>query len=347
VARVRAQVWHAIFTRDLRRYIRVLFERMARIPLLVTGPTGTGKEMVARAVAGSSYIPFDERAGRFLCDPRSAYHPHNISEKAETLVESELFGHVKGAFTGATADREGILSRCGAHGTFFLDEVGELVPEIQVKLLRVLQERTFQRVGDPRPTPFLGKIVAATNRDLPREIEEGTFRRDLYYRLKGNRIATPTLREILEDSPGDRRVLVHHIAEKLAGPEEADSVTEDVEAFLDAELPGYPWPGNVRELEDCVESILVEGTYTPDHEPAAPSQSDPVFDDDVRRGRLDDDQMSRRYATHVRALAGTNREAARWLKINVRTLRERLDHALLARLLERMGKKGDDGDGDE
>jgi DNA-binding NtrC family response regulator len=304
---------------------------MAGIALLVTGPTGTGKELVARAVGLSGYVPFDPARRRFLHRPESGYTALTLSSVSASLLESELFGHAKGAFTGATHDREGYLDRCGPGGTLFLDEIGDLPAEVQVKLLRLVQFRTYHRVGDAEDRTFPGKIVVATWRDLHALAKAGAFRDDLYYRLRGNRIVTPSLHQILAACPSDRRALVHHIALDVAGPAEADALTEEVEAWVSQNLPTYPWPGNVRELEQCVKSVMVFGDYQPDDVPAEISE-DPVFDKDAREGNLSLDALGDRYITFVRSRSPSNLEAARRLVLNPRTVRSRVDQALLARL---------------
>ena len=182
-ARVRGAVWQSIFTHDMRRYRRSLYNRMSDIATLISGPSGTGKELVARAVGLSRYIPFDEKKACFTDDFRGSFHAVNISALSPSLIESELFGHAKGSFTGATADRAGWLEQCKPLGTVFMDEIGELDPSIQAKMLRVVQSRTFARVGETQTRPFHGKLVAATNRDLAEDMRTGRFREDLYYRL--------------------------------------------------------------------------------------------------------------------------------------------------------------------
>lgn len=186
-ARLRATIWQSIFTHDMRRYRSTLYRRMADFTTLVTGPSGTGKELVARAIALSRYIPFDARQEQFVEDFAGAFFPLNLSALSPTLIESELFGHCRGAFTGAVADRPGWLEVCPPLGTVFLDEIGELDAAIQVKLLRVLQTRTFQRSGESASRQFEGKIIAATNRDLTEELQAGRFREDFYYRLCSGR----------------------------------------------------------------------------------------------------------------------------------------------------------------
>jgi hypothetical protein len=216
-ARLRAAVWQSIFTHDMRRYRRALHARMGDVTTLVTGPSGTGKELVARAIGLSRYIPLDAVREAFREDYAAGFHPLNLSALSPTLIESELFGHRRGAFTGALEDRAGWLEVCPPLGTVFLDEIGELDGAIQVKLLRVIEGRTFQRLGETTSRRFEGKVIAATNRDLLDEMEAGRFRRDLYYRLCSDIIRTPSLKEQLEGSRGELERLVAFIAERIAG----------------------------------------------------------------------------------------------------------------------------------
>jgi len=168
-------VWQSIFTHDMRRYHRSLYARMGEFATLITGPSGTGKELVARAIAQSRYVPFDDRRLAFA-DSEPVFLPINISALSPTLVESELFGHKRGAFTGAGADRTGYLEACPELGSVFLDELGDMDPSIQVKLLRVIETRTFHPVGDTAARQFRGKLIAATHRDLSRAMAKGQFR---------------------------------------------------------------------------------------------------------------------------------------------------------------------------
>ncbi|HEX5138811.1 MAG TPA: sigma 54-interacting transcriptional regulator [Planctomycetota bacterium] len=206
--------------------------------VLVLGESGTGKELVARAIHAES--PRSDRP--FVAVNCSAY--------SENLLESELFGHARGSFTGADRDRQGRFELANG-GTVFLDEIGEISPKIQVKLLRVLQEREIERVGENRSRSVDLRIIAATNRDLHREVREGRFREDLFYRLNVYTVQLPPLRERREDIPA----LVDHFLAKLR-----DHTGKDVRGLsgdvLDAFLR-HTWPGNVRELENVIESALV------------------------------------------------------------------------------------------
>jgi DNA-binding NtrC family response regulator len=210
----------------------------SRSSVLITGETGTGKELIANVVHYNS----DRAAGPLV--------KVNCGALPETLLESELFGHMKGAFTGAVRDYEGRF-RAADRGTLFLDEVSEMSPRLQVKLLRVLQEHQMEPVGSSRTLTVDVRIVAATGRDLRSEIKAGRFRHDLFYRLNVIPIQLPPLKERREDIP----LLVDHFLEKY-NKEAGRQVTVVPRETLDA-LLAYSWPGNVRELENCVERAVV------------------------------------------------------------------------------------------
>jgi transcriptional regulator with AAA-type ATPase domain len=338
VARLRAQVWQSVFTHDLRRYQRGLYLRLGDVPTLVTGPSGTGKELVARAIAMSRYLPFDPGARAFSERPEESFFPLNLPALSPTLIESELFGHRRGAFTGAVGDRTGHLEACPPLGTVFLDEIGEVEAAIQVKLLRVLETRAFQRLGDTRERRFRGKVVAATNRDLDREMAAGRFREDLYYRLCADRIETPSLAERIRDSPEEISDLVLFLAERQVGAELAPELAREVVAWIDRRLGrGYPWPGNVRELAQCVSNVLIRRDYAPRAPSALTAAADPRREiaDEILAARLSADEVLGRYCTLVFAETGSYQESARRLGLDRRTVRARVDAALLARLRAR------------
>ena len=202
--------------------------------ILITGETGTGKEVVARAIHHNS----PRRANRFVA--------LNCSAIPETLLEAELFGHVAGAFTGAIGTRPGRFEQANK-GTLFLDEVGTMSTALQMKLLRALQEREFEKVGDQRTTKVDVRVIAATNSDLVQMVRNATFREDLYYRLNVIPVVLPSLRERREDVP----LLVKHFLEKFA-PDREMSVSQ---AAMRA-LMAYDWPGNVRQLENAIERAV-------------------------------------------------------------------------------------------
>src|SRR5262249_34634762 len=206
--------------------------------VLITGETGTGKELVARAI--------HKRSRR----SKGPFISINCAAIPASLIASELFGHEKGAFTGAVERRVGRFEMANG-GTIFLGEIGRLPAEIQVTLLRVLQEREFERVGGTRPIRADVRVIAATNRDLEAAIEEGTFRSDLYYRLNVFPVEVPALRERLEDIP----LLVEHFVERFA--RRADKTIDRVCKKALSLLQLHDWPGNVRELQNVVERAVI------------------------------------------------------------------------------------------
>jgi Nif-specific regulatory protein len=209
--------------------------------VLISGESGTGKELAARAIHENS-----KRANK-------PFVATNCAALAESLIESELFGHEKGAFTGALNQRKGRLEIADG-GTIFLDEIGELSPGLQTKLLRVLQEREFERVGGTRAIKVDIRVIAATNRDLPAAIADGTFRRDLYFRLNVVELKMPPLRERAEDVP----LLADYFVARYA--EKCNRHVAGISAAARKLLAQYYWPGNVRELENAIERAVVLGT---------------------------------------------------------------------------------------
>jgi two-component system response regulator PilR (NtrC family) len=210
--------------------------------VLITGESGTGKELVARAIHVRS--------------PRSdrPFVAVNCGALTETLLDSELFGHMRGAFTGADGNRKGLIE-VAEKGTIFLDEIGEMSPMLQVKILRVLQERKFRRVGGTEEVEADIRIIAATNRDLGKMVTEGQFREDLYYRINVIPVKLPSLRERLEDVPAIAEHFVAKFAEQMKKP------ISGISGAAMACLQGHAWPGNVRELENAMErAVALERT---------------------------------------------------------------------------------------
>ena len=226
--------------------MRALFQLIETVApttatILITGETGTGKEMVARAIHQTS----PRHRERFVA--------LNVSAIPETLLDAELFGHVRGAFTGAVAMRQGRLEQAD-RGTLFLDEVGTMPMALQMKLLRVLQEREFERIGDTRTIKVDVRIVAATNAELLKMVKDGTFREDLYYRLNVIAVHLTPLRERPEDIP----LLVQNFVQKLSRQKLPASPDQQIQFSQEAmrRLMSFPWPGNVRQLENAIERAL-------------------------------------------------------------------------------------------
>jgi two-component system NtrC family response regulator len=208
--------------------------------VLIEGESGTGKELVARSIHFNS----PRREKPFVAV--------NCSALAENLLESELFGHEKGAFTGAVATKKGRFELADG-GTLFLDEIGELSPNLQVKLLRVLQEKVFERVGGVRTISVDIRILAATNKDLQQEMQDGRFREDLYYRLNVVHIVLPPLKARKEDI----HLLVNHFIKKYASERRSAAPVTGVDQEVDRLFYDYNWPGNIRELENVIERVMI------------------------------------------------------------------------------------------
>ncbi len=296
--------------------IMALVEKVAatRTTVLIYGESGTGKELIARALHLKS-----PRAGH-------PFLPVNCAALSEGVLESELFGHVKGAFTGATSDRQGLLASAG-EGTVLLDEIGEVPPAMQVKLLRVLQERKVKPVGSSQEVPFQARLVAATNRNLDDEVKAGRFREDLLYRLNVITVELPPLRERSEDIP----LLATHFLARLMDELGRPGLHFTREAL--GVLQGYAWPGNVRQLQNIVERAvtLSEGDAlgpetlpaTLRGEPAAPS-GDVQLPAGFNLERFLDDSERRYLLAALKRTEGVKTRAAELLGLSFRSFRYRL-----------------------
>lgn len=325
IAKLRARIFQSIFTHDLRRFRTTLYKSMSEITTLIVGPTGTGKELVAQAVGNSQYVPFDEKKKEFNSGDSEQFVALNLSAFTQTLIESELFGHEKGAFTGAAARRIGWLETIGRHGTIFLDEIGELDLSIQVKLLRVLQNREFQRIGENKTRQFKGKFIAATNRNLMDEIQAGSFREDFYYRLCSDVIVTPSLMDQISDRPDEFEFLVDFMSHRVA-PDERDSLRHDVLSWFEgSNMKSYDWPGNMRELEQCVRNIMISNNYTP----ALGSIEQPKnkLVSELDECTVTAEQLLAQYCKRAYAKYGSYEKAAAALKMDRRTLKAKASQA--------------------
>jgi sigma-54 dependent transcriptional regulator, flagellar regulatory protein len=319
---LRSALWNSVFTRDLRSYALLLWERMEDFSTLLLGETGTGKGSAALAIGRCGPIPFDPRSGRFVQELREIFIGTNLSQFPESLIESELFGHRKGAFTGAVDSHEGIFGRCRANGALFLDEIGDLSPPVQTKLLRVLQERSFAPVGSHKEQRFEGRIIAATNCTLDELLAAGRFRRDFFYRLSSNIIQVPPLRERLEDDPRELGELVDVLLARVVD-EAGGSLRESVMEALDVLPAGYPWPGNVRELEQALRRIILNGRYVPDPLPGQAGE-DPWLAD-VRDGRHDAAGLLAGYCRRLYDRLGTYEAVARVTGLDRRTAKRHIE----------------------
>ncbi|MEN9810123.1 MAG: hypothetical protein RLZZ488_1690 [Pseudomonadota bacterium] len=257
VRKLREQLWRTIFSSDLRQYIDVLFDKMESFTVLLLGETGVGKGQAAAALGRSAYIPFDPKSRKFVVSFLDVFISANISEYPETLVESELFGHKKGAFTGALDNHAGLFGQTHHNGVLFLDEIGELIQPLQVKILRVLQERNYSPVGGHDKKRFNGRLIAATNANLMEKVSYGEFRADLYHRLASDVITIPSLRERFSADKREFSEILSRILMRLLGTVDGQA---DVFSVLGKVVPkNYPWPGNLREFEQVVRRVILHG----------------------------------------------------------------------------------------
>ncbi|MBF0376150.1 MAG: sigma 54-interacting transcriptional regulator [Desulfamplus sp.] len=258
---LKGNLWNNVFTNNIGLYDKILWNRMEDFSTLILGETGTGKGTAAMAIGRSGFIPFNEKKGCFEESFTKAFIPINLSQFPESLLESELFGHKKGAFTGAVDDYHGVFDHCSQHGAIFLDEVGEVSSHVQIKLLRVLQDRVFTPVGSHLTSRFRGRVIAATNRSMAEIIDGKIFRDDFYYRLSSDIFEVPPLRKRIKEEPAELELLLSFTVEKILGepfPELVKRITTIINRQLGRD---YHWPGNVRELEQCVKRVILRRHY--------------------------------------------------------------------------------------
>lgn len=274
--RFRRALWYSVFSANIDNYDRHLWNRMEDFSTLLLGETGTGKGAAAESIGKSGFIPFSPDTKCFTQNFNEIFISTNISESPESLIESELFGHRKGAFTGAIEKRDGLLAQCSNHGALFLDEIGDFSSTVQIKLLKVLQERVYTPIGSQTQQRFSGRVIAATNRSLTVMREDGSFRSDLFYRLCSDVIELPSLRDRIADSPDELELLVHALTRRMFGEGSSDLVDYTM-GRLNQDLPiDYPWPGNVRELEQAIRSIMITGHYSGHRLSAGTNQSNAI-----------------------------------------------------------------------
>ncbi len=262
VMNLRRVLWSNIFTNDIRLYNQYLWNRMEDFSTMILGETGTGKGMAAAAIGRSGYIPYDEKTNTFSESFAKSFISINLSQYPEQLIESELFGHKKGAFTGAVESHRGIFASCSPHGSIFLDEIGDVAVPVQIKLLRVLQERLYSPVGSHALEKFQGRVIAATNQSLETSRREGKFRDDFYYRLCSDVIEVPPLRRRLQENPKELEEILTITVRRILGIASKEIVATVKKYILTNQPKEYPWPGNIRELEQCVRRILLNNSYS-------------------------------------------------------------------------------------
>lgn len=321
---LRRRLWNNVFTHDTHGYDRYLWERMEDFSTLLVGETGTGKGAAAAAIGRSGFIPFDPKTGRFSESFMRVFISLNLSQYPETLIESELFGHRKGAFTGAIGNYDGVFSRCSPHGSILLDEIGEVAAPVQIKLLQVIQDRTFSPVGSHEKRRFSGRVIAATNRPLEELLEAGRFREDFFYRLCSDIIPLPTLRQRLEEDPSEMDEMLGHVIERLTGRPSPELAAAVREALLKGVGTSYAWPGNVRELEQAVRRVLLTGAYEGRHRRVGRDRMAQLIAG-VEAGDWTAERVLSTYCAVLYKRFGTYEEVARRIQLDRRTVKKYVD----------------------
>ena len=319
---LRKHLWNCVFTHDMSWFETQLWNRMEDFSILLLGETGTGKGSAAAAIGRSGFIPFDPEKKCFSETFTRNFVAINLSQYSEGVLESELFGHRKGAFTGAVDNHEGLFSRCAPHGVIFLDEIGDAGIPVQIKLLQVLQERLFFPVGSHEAKRFSGRIVAATNRQLDALRRNGRFRDDLYFRLCSDEVVLPTLRQRLQEDPKELDLLLESILSRLG--ETSSSRIESLRQILMRDVGAdYRWPGNVRELQQAVKRIILTGSYR--GETAVKENGSAVAEGlaaGIHDGRFDAESLLAEYCRVLYDRYGTYEEVARITKLDRRTAKK-------------------------
>lgn len=326
----RKHLWDCVFTHDIRWFESHLWNRMEDFSILLLGETGTGKGAAAAAIGRSGFIPFDLARNSFTESFTRNFVAINLSQYSEGVLESELFGHRKGAFTGAVENHDGLFSRCAPHGVIFLDEIGDISIAVQIKLLQVLQERIFFPVGSHEAQRFSGRIVAATNRPLDELIIAGKFRDDLYYRLCSDVITLPPLRLRLQEEPAEMDNLLDSILSRLTG-ETSNRGIQLVKKVLKQDAGrDYPWLGNVRELEQAVKRVILTGHYH------GTKKADQKQDDadrlarGITEGLLSAESLLSGYCAFLYQRLGTYEEVSRRTELDRRTVKKYVQTGLSA-----------------
>jgi transcriptional regulator with AAA-type ATPase domain len=326
VKALRQALWNNIFTYDVSLYEHFLWNRMEDFSTIILGKTGTGKGMAAAAIGRSGHIPFHEKTGCFSDSFARTFLSINLSQYSEHLIESELFGHSKGAFTGAIGNHLGVFSRCSPHGAIFLDEIGEISTTVQIKLLKVIQERVFSPVGSHETEKFQGRVIAATNQPLQKLRQEGKFRDDFYYRLCSDTIELPSLKQRLDEYPGEMKEILTAMLERILGFQSKSLARELTEQIRKNVPAGYQWPGNIRELEQCVRQMLLKRTYTWEQSKETQEKlSD--FQQHVVEGKYSATQLLSIYCLHLYNIHSTYEKVAQITKLDRRTVKKHIDLA--------------------
>ncbi len=319
VKELRSRLWNNIFTCDIELYERHLLNRLEDFSTMLLGETGTGKGLAAAAIGRSGYIPFDDKRGCFTESFAKAFISINLSQFPEQLIESELFGHRKGAFTGAIDSYKGIFSRCSPHGSIFLDEIGDVEIPVQIKLLKILQERNFTPVGSRKAERFNGRVIAATNQSLHEMRTRGEFREDFYYRLCSDIIEVPPLRKRLTEYPDELTIILSFILSNILGKASPELLEKVGDYIISNQPADYPWPGNIRELEQCVRRYLINNAY--DWQDIAADKTSNLAQE-IEAGELTAQELLSTYCKSLYQKLGSYEGVARKIDLDRRTVKK-------------------------
>ncbi len=319
--KLRENLWNNIFTYDIDQYQLYLWDRMEDFSTLLLGPTGCGKGTAAAAIGRSGFIPYDDKKNAFARSFTQTFVSVNLSQFVETLLESELFGHARGAFTGAVESHDGLFALCGEHGAIFLDEIGDISPQVQLKLLKVLEERVFSPVGSHKKLRFHGRVIAATNIDMDELRRQKKFRDDFYYRLCSDCIVVPDLQQRIGENPNEINELIAHVARLITGKDSQDLVDMVIQVIAKRLGPDYHWPGNVRELAQCIRRVIIKHDYQGDTV-GTRAQQDLTLTESIEQGSLDAQQLLTQYCTALHRKHGTFEKVAQITKLDRRTVKK-------------------------
>lgn len=320
----RESLWNNVFTDDLELYYQYLLNRMEDFSTLILGETGTGKGAAANAIGQSGFIPFDEKQRSFTESFTRSFTAINLSEFSKNLIESELFGHKKGAFTGAVDNHMGVLSHCSPYGAVFLDEIGNISVPIQIKLLKVLEERAFRPVGSHETFRFKGRIIAATNRSMEQIQDPDIMRRDFFYRLSSDIITIPPLRQRIREEPAELDDLLAYKVKQTLGKPSA-KVTRAIRKIIISQLGRhYEWPGNVRELEQYVRRILLNHNFKIYRQESSGNTRSKLAEA-MDQGRISALDLIRGYCSALYQQYGNYGEVSRRTSLDRRTVKKYID----------------------
>lgn len=345
MVKLREGLWNNVFTHNINLYDEHLWNRMEDFSTMILGPTGAGKGTAAAAIGRSGYIPFDRKKQCFVENFTTAFIPVNLSQYSQTLIESELFGHKKGAFTGAIENYQGVFDRCSPYGSILLDEIGEVSHPIQIKLLQVLQERCFLPVGDHTPKRFSGRVIAATNRSLAKIRERHILRDDFFYRLCSDIIIVPGLSQRITEDRRELKDLLAHTIHRILGKPSRELSSRLHRQIVEQLGTGYAWPGNVRELEQCVRRLLINRRYIP-FEQTTTLELDGWLADGITKGTMDAQSLIAGYCYMLYKRYGTFEAVAQRTRLDRRTAKKHIELGM--KLFQSItGKEGEYGKRDE